>query len=151
MFNIFKKKIINDKYLGELKYSNNSWIGNIIIENENTKIILSGNKEKPYQESLNFAYNINIKYSEFKNIIEKELFEHYEPYRDNQDDNYIQINLSNEIWDFVAIKYINIKFSEGMLSKDTEIEIAYDVDWDAEHTVAVTIKNNEIINFCGSI
>jgi hypothetical protein len=108
---------------------------------------------------LALARELPEKYATVRPEIQASLFEHYEPYREAVAEGafpqhaipFPEIANSDLIWSHVAITIVRIEplLTAGQMV-DT-IEVAYDVGWDREHTVAARIQEWRLIELCGSV
>ncbi len=158
MFGIFKKNSIQHPILGDIKYSFGKWVGKNakLFETNSVEIRIPGNKQGPSSESINSLFELAEIYPSLKSEIANTLFnEHYihgkaafdaGEFEDAAED-FPDIESPNEIWENVSLVRVLVE----PFGKKNQIEIAYQTEWDFEHTLGFIIEQNKIASFCGSV
>lgn len=151
MFDLFKSDPHTDPELGMFTRSGGKWRGSITLPGiGETPVALSGSRKQPDASSLNLARLLPTQYGSLLPDIQKGLFEHYEPYLQAHEDGDYRAaepfpKLSNDpsLWERVRLVGVTINADE--------IEVAYETDWDEEHTIGARIRNGKLIEMNGSI
>lgn len=151
MFGLFKSAPYTDSELGTFTRTGGKWRGSITLPGKGpTPAALSGGRKQPDGSSLNLARLLPAQYGSLIPDIQKGLFEHYEPYLQAHEDGDFRAGepfpkLGNDpsLWKRVRLV--------GVTVDADEIEIAYETDWDEEHTVGARIRNGKLIEMNGSI
>jgi hypothetical protein len=160
VFGLFKTTPYHDAVLGDLKRSRRRWKGSLSLEfHGDVELIVSGGRSRPDSASLALARELPEKYATLQSEIQASLFQHYEPYREAVAEGafpqhvipFPEIANSDLIWSHVAIAFVRIGplLTAGQMVDS--VEVAYDVDWDREHTVAARIQEWRLIELCGSV
>lgn len=150
MLGLFKSDPYTDSELGTLTRSRGKWRGSITLPGiGETPVALSGGRKQPDASSLNLAWLLPAQYGSLIPDIQKGLFEHYEPYLQAHEAGDYRVGepfpkLGNDpsLWERVRLI--------GVAIDADEIEIAYETDWDEEHTVGARIRNGKLIEMDGS-
>ena len=158
LFGLFGKNTIHDPWLGEISHGFGKWKGNAakIFDAESVEIRIPGDKNGPSSDAINNLKKLEGCYPSMKGELAKTLFEeHYKPGKEAFDsgefgdliDEYPIIESPEAIWPFVGVVRVWVN-SYGNKGK---IEIAYETEWDIEHTLGFVFENCKVIEFCGSV
>ena len=154
MFSLFSSPSHVDPELGELKRSRGMWRGQIGLIGQQYPLILSGTRKSPESDAISSAKLALHNYPQWCRIIERALFEHYEPYaealaleEDVSAEDRIEISSAVDVWAYVEIDYVAVYPLANKLATD----IAYRTDWDEEHTLAARFQDGEFKELCGSV
>jgi|GEM_PF-3220547 len=143
-FGMFKKKLLG------------VWIGSMRLEGVNVETRLPGSGKEPDATAIKLLKELPNRFPALKKEIEKHLYEHYEPYKEAADagqevwpvgGKFPKIGSPSEVWKSTKpIRVIVESTNPG-----SKLEVAFEVGWDEEHTVAATIENWKTTDFCGSV
>lgn len=151
MFGLFKSDPYTDSDLGTFIRSGGKWRGRIVLPGVGERpVTLSGGRKQPASESLDLARQLPAQYGYLLPDIQKGLFAEYEPYLQAHESGdyragepFPRLGNDPSLWEKVRLVGVTID-ARG-------IEIAYETDWDEEHTVGALIKNGKLIEMNGSI
>jgi hypothetical protein len=155
MLGFLKSDPYTDSDLGTFLRSGGKWRGKVTLPGLGERpVALSGNRKQPDRESVHLARQFPSQYESLLPDIQQALFEHYEPYLQAHEDGEFKNGeafprLKNDaaLWDHVRLLGISIAPDWG----GTITEIAYETDWDEEHTVGARIRDGKLIELNGSI
>ncbi len=150
MLGLFKSDPYTDSELGTLTRSGGKWRGSVTLSGiGETPVALSGSRKQPDASSLNLARLLPAQYGSLIPDIQKGLFEHYEPYLQAHEEGdyragepFPKLGNDPSLWEWVRLVGVTIDADE--------IEVAYETDWDEEHTVGARIRNGKLIETNGS-
>lgn len=151
MFGLFKSDPYTDPELGTFTRASGKWRGSITLPGIGpTPVALSGGRKRPDAGSLNLARLLPAQYGSLLPDIQRGLFEHYEPYRQAHEtgdyragEPFPRLNNDASLWQRVRLVGVTIDADE--------IEVAYETDWDEEHTVGARIRDGQLVEMNGSI
>jgi hypothetical protein len=155
MFGLFKSNPYVDFKLGTFVRKGGKWWGHIQLADQGKmSVALSGDRNKPHESALRAAHQFPPLYSALSSAIQNALFEHYEPYLQAYEDGeyapgvkFPRLKNDPTLWKHVRMAGLSIDSqSSGVLT-----EIAYETDWDMEHTLGARISDGRLVELNGSI
>lgn len=150
MFGFSKSVSYQDSQLGALEHRKGKWRGKITLPAQGEKLLaLSGNRNQPDAESIALAHQLPSQYTALVPAIQNALFAHYEPYGEEagEDAQISPVKNDASLWGYVKLIGVLIE----PLAGTPTVEIAYQVDWDDEHTLGARIQNGKLLELNGSI
>ena len=154
MFGLFKSEPFRDPQIGELRRFGGYWKGSIALPPvETLRLALAGGRTSPDPLALQLAKELPGRVQALMPAIERGLFEHYLPYKE-------AIDAGEETGDSCPV----IASADGVrrhakpahvliepLAGDWRVELAFETEWDIEHTVAAIFHNWKLVEFNGSV
>ena len=154
MFGLFKSRPFTDELLGELRRSSGAWRGAINLGASAVPLVLTGTREAPNTEALAIARTVPSQYTQWQQLIESAMFQHYLPYAEavaagepGPIDGLPQITQPQEVWPYAFPEYVSVTKLDGQLG----VEIGYRVVWDDEHTLGARLQGGRLIELNGSV
>lgn len=154
MFGLFKSEPFRDPELGELRRSGGHWKGSITLPPGGTfRLALAGGRDAPDSTALQLSKELPGRFQALTPAIERGFFEHYLPYKEavdageETDDQCPVITSADAVWPHVKPAHVLIE----PLSGEWRVELAFETEWDIEHTVAAIFHNWEMVEFNGSV
>src|SRR5262249_49081793 len=135
-----------DPNLGNLNRRGRCWQGRIRLGSDGeVPLLLAGNRAAPDSANVELARGLVRKYIALRPLIQRALFEHYEPYAaavasGATTDELAQIPKlagPDQVWNHVSPVRVLVE----PLSQIDTVEIAYRTDWDIEHTLGARFQN----------
>lgn len=135
--------------VGPLVRQGGYWRGRIVLgSGSGVPLILAGPRAAPGEAVLGLARELGPRYPALRPAIERALFEHYEPYSDEQLEEEIpRLSRSEQVWGHVSPAHVLVEPLGGV---DT-VEIAYRTEWDSEHTLGARFQDWVMIELNGSV
>ncbi len=151
MFGLFKSDPYTDPQLGTFTRAGGKWRGTVTLPGRGpAPVALSGGRKQPDAGALTFARLVPAQYGSLIPDIQKGLFEHYESYRQAHEagdylagEPFPKLGNDPSLWERVRLVGVTIDAEE--------IEVAYETDWDEEHTVGARIRDGKLVEMNGSI
>lgn len=155
MFGLFKSNPYVDSELGTFLRKGGKWRGQLHLADQGeTSVALSGDRNKPHESSLRAAQQFPALYPALSADIQNALFEHYEPYLQafesgeyQPEDKFPKLRNDPTLWAHVRMVGLSIEAQSGGVLT----EIAYETDWDMEHTLGARIRDGRLVELNGSI
>jgi len=154
MFGLFKSAPLRDPQLGELRRSGRLWKGSIVLARCGTfPLSLAGSREAPDPVAAKLAKELPAQIETLMPRIQDGLFEHYMPYREAVEAGQEtgspcpQIASAEAVWPHVKPSHVLIEPVEGTW----RVEIAFETEWDIEHTVAAIFQGWQFVELNGSV
>jgi hypothetical protein len=154
VFGLFKSRLYQDPEFGEFTRSRGHWTGRIGLAPLGIfGLSLAGDGYAPHPYALRHLRELRESFRSLVPGIEHGLFEHYRPYKEaieagiELSSPFPQISDEVEVWPHVKPAHILI----DPLNGKWRVEIAFDTDWDIEHTVAAIYSDWQFIEFNGSV
>ncbi len=156
LFSFLKPKPFIHPKLGTLEWSRGHWKGSLDVPSiGTTTIMLAGNRSGPEKTAAEYANQFSARYPSLLSVIEKALFEHYEPYQEavkagefpESSDSFPDIKDPKAVWPHVKLEYVLIEPLSGVVT----VEVVYTTSWDIEHTLGVRFENWKFLELCGSV
>jgi len=160
VFGLFKSAPFEDPELGTLSRSRGRWRGTISFGlQRDVPLGVSGGGRAPDPASLDLARQLPARFEEWRPQIESSLYEHFEPYREAAADGgsfartgeFPRIERAPDVWPHVSPVFVLVGPLAGAPGPGPVLEIAYEVDWDEEHTVGARIQGGRLFELCGSV
>jgi hypothetical protein len=144
-----------DAELGVLERAGGYWEGTIALAGHGElPLRISGTRAGPDATSLGLARELRRRMPELRPAIQAALFEHYGPYRDaagGEDTDHPDLEPAlatpAEVWNHITPRYVSV----APLSGVPTVELAYEAEWDVEHTVAARFQSWAFLELCGSV
>jgi len=143
-----------DSVVGDLVRRGGYWRGVISLGSESgVPLLLAGPRAAPGEAGLVLARELGRRYAALLPVIERALFEHYEPYaeaaesEEGERGRVPRLGRPEQVWEHVAPVRVRIEASRGV---DT-VEIAYRTEWDPEHTVGARFQGWTLTELNGSV
>jgi len=156
MLNLFKSPRFSDPQLGMLERSRGLWRGSTALyPSVIVSLALAGTRTEPDRAALRAAIDLIAQFPSLRTLIEKALFEHYEPYAQALAAGELEVTgeplpkLSgpSEVWPHVSPVFLSVTPVSGVLT--TELGIA--AAWDEEHTLGARFQAGKFVELCGSV
>jgi hypothetical protein len=156
MFGLFKSPPFSDPQLGELTRSRGHWRGSLTLAGgESVPLVLSGTKTEPDAQAIAVAKEVPAQFASWRATIEKELFEHYEPYAEAlaagklepMEEPFPEIKAQSGVWPHVKLVYVAVTPWGDTLT----VELGYTTGWDVEHTLGALFQSGKFIELNGSV
>lgn len=133
---------------GELTYKRGLWHGTITLEHGRPlRLLLPGTREAPAAGGLEVAALAPAWWGQVRAQVEREIYGHYEAYRDADAPDVPRLAGQSEIWPHVDLTSMQVQ----PYSAPDEIMVAARVAWDEEHTLGVLIRDGRLVELNGSI
>ena len=143
MFGLFKSPPFVDVALGKLIRSRGLWRGTMCLcSSGEVPLALAGTRAAPDKTAILVARDLPVQYHTWRPVIERALFEHYEPYADLLAD----IISPSQIWPYASLVFVSVTGLGGKLT----VEIGYGTEWDEEHTLGARFQDGHFLELCGS-
>lgn len=147
MFGFFKAKTFEDPQLGAFTRKGGKWRGRITLPTHGEKSLhLAGGSDAPDADALSAARALPSLFPALLPEIQKDLFEHYEPYAE-ADAAAVKIANDATLWNHVRLLGVTVERMDGKMT----IEIALATDWDEEHTLGAIVQDGKVAGLNGSI
>ena len=154
MFSLFRSALFRDEQLGNLQRSGKYWKGELTLEPCGTfALILAGSREAPDPAALGLARELPHRFKLLMRDTQVGMFEHYAPYKEmivagEVADSLCPIIASPDaVWPHVTPAHVLVAPLAGV----PQVEIAFNVEWDIDHTVAARFQNWRFVEFNGSV
>lgn len=154
MWNPFKKPLFNDPALGGFRRSHGTWRGTLVVDGTSVPLLLCGPHSGPDPEALRVAQSLAMDLPSWRPVIERELYEHYEPYAEAVREGaevasggLPAIDRPASVWPHAKVLYVLVAPLDGRLA----VEIGYAVAWDEEHTLGARFREGKLLELCGSV
>lgn len=155
MFGLFKSSSYSDPQLGTLARTKGLWRGSVPLGGVSVPLALDGSRTEPDPEALAMARGIAAGYPAWRPVIERALFEHYEPYAGADPEaegegpatNFPAIPAPGGVWSHAHAEFVSVTPIDGRLV----VEIGYRVDWDEDHTLGARMRDGQLVELCGSV
>jgi hypothetical protein len=154
MFGLFRTEPYQEPQLGEFHRSGRYWKGSVILAPPGAfRLTLAGTREAPRPQAIKLAKELCERFPSLIPLIESGLFEHYAPNREaiesgvRTDSPFPQITSAPAVWPHVKPAHVLIEPVRGLW----EIEVAFNTEWDIEHTVAAIFSDWRFIELNGSV
>jgi hypothetical protein len=154
MFGLFEATIFRDEQLGEFRRRGRLWFGNLTLPTcGEFRLVLTGNHQAPDTIVIGIARELPNRFSSLKPDIENGLFEHYTPYKDAIDAGLETRspcpNVANPaaVWQYATPAHILIEPPGNIV----DVEIAFRVAWDVEHTLGARFRDWHFVELNGSV
>jgi hypothetical protein len=154
MFGLFKSEPFRDAQLGEFRRSGGHWKGSLVLVPCGTfRLSLAGSREAPDLPALKLAKELPGRMQALMPKIQDGLFEHYAPYKEAVEAGEEtgspcpQIASTEAVWPHVKPAHVLIEPLKGAW----RVEIAFQTEWDIEHTVAAIFRDWQFIELNGSV
>ena len=151
---LFGIKEYEDRDIGTLRRSFRRWVASIELEGHGSvPLTITGDKNGPDSEALGLAKELPQIYARLRPEIERELFDHYDPYREGYDagdlpvKNFPMISSSEEVWAHLKCEEVQVEPLGGQMS----VIVAYKTEWDIEHTLGAFVQDGQLLELNGSI
>jgi len=146
MGGLFGSSPFVDSQLGELRRSRRLWRGSLSLAEVSVPLALSGTRTEPDSAAIDLARTIPASFPSWRPVIERALFEHYEPYAD-ADEEVPGIADPAGVWPHVQPRFVSVTPLDGQ----PVVEIGYDVAWDEEHTLGARLRDGQLLELSGSV
>jgi hypothetical protein len=157
MLGLFKSTSFVDPQLGEFHRSRGAWYGSLKLDNAESPVplVISGGRDGPDAEALRIAQSVPSDYASWRPAIERELFDHYTPYREAvaaeemsaPSSGLPPIEAPSLVWLHTILVFVQVAPISGVLA----VEIGYQVTWDEEHTLGARFRDGQLLELCGSV
>ncbi|MCB1932405.1 MAG: hypothetical protein KDI45_08025 [Candidatus Accumulibacter sp.] len=156
MFGLFKSPPFDDAQLGELQRSGGLWRGSIgALDGTRVPLAISGSRKEPDAQALRAAREVAGRFAGWRPIIEKALFDHYQPYAEALADDdspadgcpATPLARASEVWPLVTLVYVAVTPLDDALTT----ELGYMTSWDEEHTLGARFQGDSFVELCGSV
>lgn len=158
LLSIFKKQTINHDKFGQLSYGFGKWKGKSakLLQHEAVILIIPGDKTGPSAVAIKQLEQLEQNYSDMMEKLASTLYEeHYMAGKEAFDsgeleglvEDYPTIDSPADIWPFVKVARVWV----DAYGKHGQIEVAFLVDWDEEHSLGFTFEDCKVVDFCGSV
>ena len=154
MFGLFRSEPFQDAQLGELRRSRGHWKGSIALPPCGTfRLSLHGSRKAPDPTALKLAKELAERFLTLMPDIQNGLFEHYTPYREAIDAGeqtngpFPQLESAEAALSQVTPAHVLIEPLKG----EWWVEVAFNTEWDIEHTVAAMFRDWQFIELNGSV
>ena len=146
MFGLFKSPPFVDVALGKLIRSRGLWRGTMCLcSSGEVPLALAGTRAAPDKTAILVARDLPVQYHTWRPVIERALFEHYEPYADLlADGGQLEsgtppphIISPSQIWPYASLVFVSVTGLGGKLT----VEIGYGTEWDEEHTLGARFQD----------
>ena len=154
MFGLFRSAPYADPVLGHLSRSRGRWRGEVGLAGKVVPLALAGSRNAPDAVALAIAKELAGVWAENRALVEKALFEHYEPYHEAVVSGELDppaalmlIASSSDVWRYVDVQ------SASITSQDSRLiaEVALAVTWDEEHLLGARFNRQQFTELNGSI
>jgi len=85
--------------------------------------------------------------ADFKPAIAQTLFEHYEPYGEDDESGVPKLNDASQVWPHVQLVHV----LANAVDKAMAIELGYTAARDEEHTLGARFRNGKLLELNGSV
>ena len=155
ILDVFRPALCADPALGTLRRRRGYWCGEIVLEaEESVPLLLAGGISAPHDWSLQLARDLGRRYIALRPVIERALFEHYEPYREaiaaaavKPEADLSGLTRAEQVWGWVRLVRVLIE----PLGRRPTVELAYDTAWDVEHTLGARFQEWTLVELSGSV
>jgi hypothetical protein len=137
-----------DPALGVLVRQGRYWRGTLRLgATSGVALLVAGPRTTPDGPRLGLARELGDRYTALRPAVERALFEHYEPYADAAAPDVPRLQRPDQVWAHVAPVRARIEPLGGIET----VEIAYQTDWDTEHTVGARFQGWVLTELNGSV
>lgn len=147
MFGLFQSASIQDAVLGELRHRRGYWRGTIHLAAQTVPLLIAGSKAQPDAGALALARALPAQYAGCKPVIAQALFEHYEPYRDDEANGVPKLSDASQVWPQVQLVHVLV----DAVDKAMTVELGYTAAWDEEHTLGARFTDGKLLELNGSV
>lgn len=144
ILDFLKPRAYRDAVVGNLVRRGGYWRGAINLGSESdVPLLLAGSRSAPADASLVLARELGHRYAALRPSIERALFEHHEPYAEAVP----RLGRPEQVWGHVSLVRVRIEPLGGVET----VEIAYQTEWDTEHTVGARVQGWTLTELNGSV
>ena len=155
MFGLFKSQPFSDPQLGELRRAGRLWRGSLLLGEVTVPLALTGSRAAPDPQAADIARSIRPAYPDWRESIQRALFEHYTPYAEVvaageaelPETGLPRIVEPSDVWHHTSAEFVQVTPLYGELT----IEIGYRVAWDEEHTLGARLRRGRLVELNGSV
>jgi len=147
MFGLFKTPSFLDAALGELQRKGGYWRGTITLEGQTLPLVIAGGKEQPDPQALALAQALPAQYAGFKPAITQALFEHNEPYGEDDESGVPKLTDASQVWPQVQLVHVLVDTVDKVMT----VEWGYTAAWDEEHTLGARFRDGKLLELNGSV
>jgi hypothetical protein len=151
---LFRSALHEDPQLGEFNRSGRNWKGSIVLAPLGAfRLSLSGDRKAPERQAIELARELRERLPSLVPQIQSGLFDHYLPYKEaieageQTDSPCPQIASAGSVWSHVKPAHVLIEPLKG----HWRVEVAFETEWDIEHTVAAIFSEWHFIELNGSV
>jgi len=147
MFGLFKSPSFQHATLGELQCKGGYWRGTISLAGQTVPLLIAGGKDQPDAQALAIAQALPAQYAGFKPLIEQALFEHYEPYGEDEENGVPKLTEPSQVWPQVQLVHVLMDEVDRAMA----VELGYTATWDEEHTLGARFRDGGLLELNGSV
>jgi hypothetical protein len=147
MFGLFKSPSFHDATLGALQRKGAYWRGTISVAEQTVPLLIAGSKDQPDTEALALAQALPAQYAVFKPAIAQALFEHYEPYGEDEENDVPKLGDVSQVWPQVQLVHVLVDTVDKVMT----VELGYTAAWDEEHTLGARFRDGKLLELNGSV
>jgi hypothetical protein len=147
MFGLFKSPSFRDAILGELQHKRGCWQGTISLAGQTVPLLIAGGKDQPEAEALALAQALPSQYAGFKPVIAQALYEHYEPYGEDEENGVPKLSAASQVWPHVQLVHVLVDTVDRAMA----VELGYRAAWDEEHTLGARFRDGVLLELNGSV
>ena len=139
--------------LGPMRYAWGRWTANgaNVFGHQEVRVRVPGTRQGllPYVHPL--LTQVATAYPQIKEGLLAELYDEFDGARDSLDDDVPDDVRSatnpTALWSHVTLVHAWV----GAYGSQHDIELAYELAWDAEHTRGITVTDGRLSDYCGSV
>lgn len=156
MLRLFRSPRFRDPELGTLESSRGLWRGSAALyPGVGVTLALAGSRTEPDPAALRAASDLIAQFPSLRALLEKALFEHYEPYAQALAAGELEVTGEplpklagpSEVWPHVSPVFLSVMPLNGVLTAELGLAAA----WDEEHTLGARFQAGKFVELCGSV
>lgn len=153
---LFGASAFDDVALGRFERKGGLWRGSVAIDGPKpVPLAAPGSGREPDPDALGAARQIVSSFTGLKPVIQRALFEHYEPYADAASGEDADMNTRTmplistpeQVWDHVSLRSVAIIRRGGIITT----ELVYSAAWDEDHMLGARFQGDRFVELCGSV
>jgi len=152
----FRRPRLVDPRLGELRFGRGRWTsaGASCFGETNVKLSIPGTSQGISPDARHLLESVERQYSDIKTQALAHIQDHYEPYAEmveDLDENAAavvrSIRTPTDLWSHLTL----VRVWVGAYGNAGDVELAYETEWDVEHTIGLTLSGGRVTRLCGSV
>lgn len=118
---------------------------------EVVEVGVPGSRTEPEPVAVQHAIELQARYEELIEPIQRALYSHYEPYRESFEAGALQVDdvplivAACDVWPHVTLERVRIE----MRDRQAEVEVAYATAWDYDNLLGARVRNWHLIELRG--